>query len=59
RSPARPNPIGLSELLVEAVDGLSLSVRGVDVLDGTPVIDIKKKVGQEQRPAGRGGEQRA
>ncbi len=59
RSPARPNPIGLSELLVEAVDGLSLSVRGVDVLDGTPVIDIKKKVGQKQRPAGRGGEQRA
>jgi len=47
RSPARPNPIGISELLVEDIDGLSLAVRGVDVLDGTPVIDIKKMVRSE------------
>ncbi len=43
RSPARPNPVGISELLVEAVDDLHIVVRGVDVLDGTPVIDIKKR----------------
>ncbi len=56
RSPARPNPIGLSELLVEAVDGLALAVRGVDVLDGTPVVDIKKMAGPAQGPGGRVGE---
>jgi len=41
RSPRRPNPIGLS--LVELVrrDGCSLHLRGVDMLDGTPVLDIK------------------
>ncbi|MEW6429235.1 MAG: tRNA (N6-threonylcarbamoyladenosine(37)-N6)-methyltransferase TrmO [Thermodesulfobacteriota bacterium] len=44
RSPARPNPIAVSELQVLAVDGCRLTVRGVDVLDGTPVIDIKKKI---------------
>ncbi len=44
RSPARPNPIALSELEVLAVEGLRLTVRGVDVLDQTPVLDIKKKI---------------
>jgi tRNA-Thr(GGU) m(6)t(6)A37 methyltransferase TsaA len=41
RSPRRPNPIGLS--LVELVrrDGGSLHLRGIDMLDGTPVLDIK------------------
>ena len=41
RSPRRPNPIGLS--LVELVrrDGRSLHLRGVDMLDRTPVLDIK------------------
>ena len=44
RSPARPNPIALSELEVLAVEGLRITVRGVDVLDQTPVLDIKKKI---------------
>ncbi|MGI6656023.1 MAG: tRNA (N6-threonylcarbamoyladenosine(37)-N6)-methyltransferase TrmO [Desulfobulbus sp.] len=44
RSPARPNPIALSELEVLAVEGVRLTVRGVDVLDGTPILDIKKKI---------------
>jgi len=41
RSPRRPNPIGLT--IVELLDrqGRSLRVRGVDMLDGTPALDIK------------------
>ncbi|ADW17355.1 Uncharacterized protein family UPF0066 [Desulfobulbus propionicus DSM 2032] len=44
RSPARPNPIAISELRVEAVEGSRLHVSGLDVLDGTPILDIKKKI---------------
>ena len=41
RSPQRPNPIGLT--VVELLDrsGTRLRVRGVDMLDGTPIVDIK------------------
>lgn len=45
RSPVRPNPIALSELTVLAVHGNRVEVSGLDILDGTPIIDIKKKVG--------------
>lgn len=41
RSPVRPNPIGTSTVRLESIDGLVLSVRGLDCLDGTPLIDIK------------------
>lgn len=44
RSPFRPNPIGLSVVELTAVDtraGVVLELAGVDLLDGTPVIDIK------------------
>jgi len=41
RSPHRPNPIGLSVVRVESVDGLSVGVSELDILDGTPVLDIK------------------
>jgi tRNA-Thr(GGU) m(6)t(6)A37 methyltransferase TsaA len=41
RYPARPNPIGLSVVELVAVDGCTLRVRGVDVLDTTPLLDIK------------------
>jgi tRNA-Thr(GGU) m(6)t(6)A37 methyltransferase TsaA len=40
-SPKRPNPIGLSVLEVLAVDGSRLRVRGLDMFDGTPILDIK------------------
>lgn len=46
RSPARPNPIAISELKVLAVHGNRLEVSGLDILDGTPIIDIKKKIEQ-------------
>src|SRR4029077_5658095 len=41
RSPARPNPIVMSVVRLLAVDGTTLSVVGLDCLDGTPLIDIK------------------
>lgn len=41
RSPHRPNPIGLSALRLVSIDGLRLHVADVDLLDGTPVLDIK------------------
>lgn len=44
RAPHRPNPIGLSCVRLENADGLTLHVRGVDMLDGTPVLDIKPYV---------------
>jgi tRNA (adenine37-N6)-methyltransferase len=44
RSPHRPNPIGLSAVKIERVDGLLVHVRGIDVLDGTPVLDLKPYV---------------
>jgi tRNA (adenine37-N6)-methyltransferase len=44
RSPHRPNPLGLSVLRLDRIDGLHLHVRDVDLLDGTPVFDIKPYV---------------
>ncbi len=41
RSPDRPNPIGLCLVDVLAVDGPILKVRGLDAVDGTPVVDLK------------------
>jgi len=41
RSPRRPNPIGLTVVELLRRDGRLLHVRGVDMLDGTPMLDIK------------------
>lgn len=41
RSPRRPNPIGLSVVELLGRDGPRLRVRSVDMLDGTPILDIK------------------
>jgi tRNA-Thr(GGU) m(6)t(6)A37 methyltransferase TsaA len=41
RSPRRPNPIGLTIVELLRREGSRLHVRGVDMLDGTPVLDIK------------------
>ncbi len=41
RSPARPNPIALSVVELIAREGDALRVRGLDCLDGTPLLDIK------------------
>ena len=41
RSPQRPNPIGLTVVELSRREGNRLHVRGVDMLDGTPIVDIK------------------
>lgn len=41
RSPRRPNPIGLTVVELLRRDGPKLYVHGVDMLDGTPILDIK------------------
>lgn len=41
RSPVRPNPIGTSIATLVAVEGDTLLVRGLDCLDGTPLLDVK------------------
>jgi tRNA-Thr(GGU) m(6)t(6)A37 methyltransferase TsaA len=41
RSPNRPNPIGVHRVQILAVEGLRIQVSELEVLDGTPVIDIK------------------
>jgi tRNA-Thr(GGU) m(6)t(6)A37 methyltransferase TsaA len=41
RSPARPNPVAISVVKLLGVDGNTLSVVGLDCLDGTPLIDLK------------------
>jgi tRNA (Thr-GGU) A37 N-methylase len=41
RSPARPNPIAMSVVRLVRIEGATLSVIGLDCLDGTPLLDIK------------------
>ena len=41
RSPSRPNPIGLSVVRLLAVKGCTMRVGNVDIVDGTPLLDIK------------------
>ncbi len=41
RSPYRPNPLGLSCVELLSVDGMDLVVKGADLMDGTPIYDIK------------------
>ena len=41
RSPVRPNPIGTSIVKLEGVEGNVILVRGLDCLDGTPLLDVK------------------
>ncbi|WP_199261448.1 tRNA (N6-threonylcarbamoyladenosine(37)-N6)-methyltransferase TrmO [Paracoccus binzhouensis] len=45
RSPVRPNPVASSVVRLLAVEGPVLVVRGLDCLDGTPLIDIKAEFG--------------
>jgi tRNA-Thr(GGU) m(6)t(6)A37 methyltransferase TsaA len=46
RSPARPNKIGLSVVFLEKITGNNLYVRNIDILDGSPVLDIKPYISQ-------------
>ena len=52
RGPRRVNPIGLSLIQVLEVTGQAVMFAGVDLLDGTPVIDLKPYVTRFDRPPG-------
>jgi tRNA-Thr(GGU) m(6)t(6)A37 methyltransferase TsaA len=54
RAPHRPNPIGLSVVRLEKIDGLILHIRDADILDGTPVLDIKPYVAYTDAHPGAG-----
>jgi tRNA-Thr(GGU) m(6)t(6)A37 methyltransferase TsaA len=41
RSPDRPNPIGLHRVTILAIDGPRVTVRDLEALDGTPIVDVK------------------
>lgn len=59
RSPYRPNPLGLSSVKLDAVldtpDGPVLRILGADLMDGTPVYDIKPYISQDVHSAARFG----
>ena len=56
RAPHRPNPLGLSVVRLERIDGLTLHISDVDMMDGTPVLDIKPYVPySDARPQARSG----
>ena len=56
RSPSRPNPIGLSVVQLLSIDAATVRISGVDLLDGTPVLDIKPYVGEfDEREGARYG----
>jgi tRNA-Thr(GGU) m(6)t(6)A37 methyltransferase TsaA len=50
RAPRRPNPIGLSVVRLVAIEGCILRIQDADVLDGTPLLDIKPLVPQFDSP---------
>jgi len=50
RAPRRPNPIGLSVVRLVRVEGCTLEVQGVDMVDGTPLLDVKPFVPQFDVP---------
>jgi tRNA (adenine37-N6)-methyltransferase len=50
RSPHRPNSIGLTLAKLEKVEGDKLWLSGVDLVDGTPILDIKPYLGEADRP---------
>ncbi len=56
RAPARPNPIGISVVRLERLEGETLHICDVDMLDGTPLLDIKPFVPElDHRPGARSG----
>jgi tRNA-Thr(GGU) m(6)t(6)A37 methyltransferase TsaA len=47
RSPDRPNPIGMHRVAIASIRGERVLVRGLEALDGTPIIDVKPVLGGE------------
>jgi len=50
RAPCRPNPIGISTVRLEKIEGNILFVRGIDAVNGTPLLDIKPYVPEFNSP---------
>jgi tRNA-Thr(GGU) m(6)t(6)A37 methyltransferase TsaA len=46
RSPDRPNPIGLHAVVIETVEEHAITVRDLEAIDGTPVVDVKPILGR-------------
>ena len=56
RSPRRPNPIGLSVVRLLGISGCTLKIADLDLVDGTPVLDIKPYIDEfDRRPEFRSG----
>lgn len=51
RAPYRPNPIGLTLAKIERISGAEIHFSGIDLLDGTPVLDVKPFIPQYDDPA--------
>jgi tRNA-Thr(GGU) m(6)t(6)A37 methyltransferase TsaA len=49
RSPRRPNPIGLSVVRLVGIEGAVLTIEDLDIVDGTPLLDIKPYVDEFDR----------
>jgi tRNA-Thr(GGU) m(6)t(6)A37 methyltransferase TsaA len=45
RSPHRPNPIGLHRVRILSLEGARIRVRGLEAIDGTPLLDVKPVLG--------------
>ena len=50
RAPRRPNPIGLSVVQLDRIRGGTIHIQNVDIIDGTPLLDIKPYVPEFDRP---------
>jgi tRNA-Thr(GGU) m(6)t(6)A37 methyltransferase TsaA len=50
RSADRPNPIGLNEVEILAIEGNRVRVRPLEAIDGTPIVDLKPVLGRALRP---------
>jgi tRNA (adenine37-N6)-methyltransferase len=56
RAPKRPNPIGLSIVRLVSIEAATLAIEDVDILDGTPLLDIKPYISAfDHRPGSRSG----
>ncbi len=52
RAPTRPNPIGLSVVRLERIEGNVLYLGNLDILDGSPLLDVKPYIPEFDRPSG-------
>jgi tRNA-Thr(GGU) m(6)t(6)A37 methyltransferase TsaA len=50
RAPRRPNPIGLSVVRLDRIEGTTLHIEDIDILDGTPLLDIKPFIHRFDEP---------